>query len=62
MLTERELRVARLIVRGLTNEEIAEAMLLSVSTIKQYVRNIRSKLGVRTKREIPDAMRRFGIE
>ena len=50
-LTSRELDVLRLIAKGLTNTEIAEALKISKSTVKIHVNNILSKLGVtdRTK-------------
>ena len=35
-----------MVARGQTNQEIAENLLLSVSTVKKHVRQIISKLGV----------------
>lgn len=50
-LKERELEVLRLLADGLTNPQIAEAMILSVSTIKFYVSSILEKLNVNTRTE-----------
>ena len=43
-LTERELDVIKLIARGLTNQKIAEELVISEGTVKGHVSNILSKL------------------
>ena len=50
-LTEREKEVLRLMVSGIGNREIADALLLSEGTVKNHVSSIFAKLGVtdRTK-------------
>ena len=48
-LTARELEVLRLIAAGLTNRQIAEQMFLTVGTVKWYVNDIYSKLGVNSR-------------
>ncbi|MHB1295275.1 MAG: response regulator transcription factor [Anaerolineae bacterium] len=45
-LSERELEVLRLVAEGLTNQEIAQALIVSPTTIKSHVQNIIVKLGV----------------
>jgi DNA-binding NarL/FixJ family response regulator len=45
-LTQREVEVMRLVVRGHTNQQIARSLLISVSTVKRHVRHIIAKLGV----------------
>ncbi|HEX9075867.1 MAG TPA: LuxR C-terminal-related transcriptional regulator, partial [Anaerolineae bacterium] len=45
-LSERELAVLRLIAEGLSNQEIADRMVVAVSTVKTHINNIYGKLGV----------------
>lgn len=45
-LTPRELEVLRLLARGQSNQQIAENLFLSVSTVKNHVHSIIKKLGV----------------
>ena len=45
-LSARELEVLRLMAQWRTNQEIAEELLLSTSTVKNHVQRILSKLGV----------------
>jgi predicted ATPase/DNA-binding CsgD family transcriptional regulator len=48
-LTERELEVLHLIAAGLTNQQIAETLIISPGTAKWYTSQIYSKLGVRKR-------------
>lgn len=50
-LSERERQVLQLVVRGMTNREVARQLNISVATAKTHVRNILKRLGVsdRTK-------------
>lgn len=50
-LKEREMEVLALMVEGLTNPQMAERLSLSLSTIKFYVSEILSKLGVESRTE-----------
>jgi len=46
ILTEREQEVMKLMVEGLNNAEIAEHLVVSLSTVKYHISNILMKLGV----------------
>lgn len=50
-LSDREAEVLSLIVRGLSNAEIAHRLGLSTLTIKNHVRNIFAKIGVSSRTE-----------
>ncbi|MBI1267042.1 MAG: response regulator [Cryomorphaceae bacterium] len=45
-LTKRERQVLKLVVQGLTSKEIADALILSVDTIKFHRKNVHSKLNL----------------
>jgi len=50
-LTPREREVMGLLVQGLTNSEIAERLVVSLSTVKTHVSSIIAKLGASTRTE-----------
>ena len=50
-LSDRENDVLRLMIKGMTNQEIADKLFVSQSTIKFHVSNILVKLGVNTRTE-----------
>jgi DNA-binding CsgD family transcriptional regulator len=50
--TGREREVATLLARGLTNPEIADALVLSPHTVQDHVKSLFDKLGVRSRQEL----------
>jgi DNA-binding NarL/FixJ family response regulator len=55
-LTPRESEVHELLAQGLTNEEIAKLLYISLSTTKVHVKHIYDKLGVRSRLEAARAL------
>jgi two-component system, NarL family, response regulator LiaR len=54
MLTDRELDVLELVADSLTNQEIAERLVIGTSTVKTHISNILSKLGVKNRTKAAD--------
>jgi DNA-binding NarL/FixJ family response regulator len=52
LLTAREADVLELLQGGRSNAEIAQALQVSIETVRTHVRRIYRKLGVRTRREL----------
>jgi LuxR family maltose regulon positive regulatory protein len=48
-LSERELEVLRLIIGGLSNQEIAQQLFIALSTVKSHINHIYGKLGVSSR-------------
>ena len=48
-LSDREIEVLQLIAEGLTNQEIASRLFISLNTVKGHTRNIYGKLGVHNR-------------
>lgn len=51
-LTAQQLRIARMVAEGATNKEVAEQLFLSPRTIEHHLRNIFTRLGVRSRVEL----------
>lgn len=51
-LTERERQVLRLLAEGLSNQQIAERLVITPATVKFHTHSIRSKLGASSRTEM----------
>ncbi len=60
-LTERELEVLQLIAEGLTNQEVANRLYLSLHTVKAHARNIYGKLSVKNRTQAVAKAKALGI-
>jgi len=60
-LTEREITLLKLVVQGLSNKEIAQALSLSENTVKYHVKHILQKLGVQNRTEAAVQALQFGL-
>jgi LuxR family maltose regulon positive regulatory protein len=60
-LSEREIEVLQLIAEGLTNQEIAARLYLSLNTVKVHTRNIFGKLGIHHRAAAIARARDLGI-
>jgi LuxR family maltose regulon positive regulatory protein len=60
-LSERELQVLRLMDSELASPEIAEELVIAVSTVRSHIKNIYSKLGVHSRYEAVEKARSMDI-
>lgn len=61
LLSDRELEILLLISKGNTNQEIADELFLSLSTIKSHVSNIFGKLDVKNRTQALEKARNLKI-
>lgn len=60
-LSERELEVLRLVAAGLSNREIAEELVVAVSTVKSHANHIFGKLGVKSRTQAVAQAKELGL-
>lgn len=56
-ITERELEVLKMLVLGLSYQEICQSLLLSMGTVKTHVRHVYAKVGVHAREEAVERAR-----
>jgi LuxR family maltose regulon positive regulatory protein len=60
-LTNRELDVLDLLAQRLSNNEIADKLFISTTTVKGHLQNIYGKFNVSKRREAVDKAKKIGI-
>lgn len=60
-LTQREAEFLHLLVEGLSNREIAQALVITPGTVKWYNKQLFSKLGVHSRSQAVDRAREMGL-
>jgi LuxR family maltose regulon positive regulatory protein len=60
-LSDRELEILRLLNTTLTSTEIADQLVIAVSTVRTHIRNIYGKLGVNRRMEALERARELGL-
>jgi LuxR family maltose regulon positive regulatory protein len=60
-LSDRELDVLYLLTDGQTNQEVAQALCVSVNTVKTHLKNIYGKLGVNNRRKAAAQAKELGL-
>ena len=60
-LSERELQVLRLMDSELSSPEIADELIIAVSTVRSHIKNIYSKLGVHSRYEAVEKARQMSL-
>ncbi len=60
-LTEREKQVLRLLAADLSSTEVAEELVIAVSTVRSYIKSIYRKLDVHSREEAIEKCKRFNL-
>jgi LuxR family maltose regulon positive regulatory protein len=60
-LSERELEVLQLLVRGASNQEIAQELVITIDTVKRHISHIFSKLGVKNRIQAVKQAQELGL-
>lgn len=61
-LTEREEQVSRLAVAGLTNQQIASELVLSIRTVESHLHRVMRKAGVTRRTELAEILKRLELQ
>ena len=60
-LSDRETEVLKLIAAGLTNQEIAEKLFISLNTVRTHTKNINNKLDVHSRTQATARAKKLGL-
>ena len=60
-LTNREVEIVKLLAKGLTNKEMAEALFVTENTVKVHVKNILEKLQLRNRQQLAAYVVQVGL-
>ncbi|MDY6877383.1 MAG: LuxR C-terminal-related transcriptional regulator [Chloroflexota bacterium] len=60
-LSDREIDVLHFLADGQTNQEIAQALCVSINTVKTHLKNVYGKLGVSNRREATAEAKKLGL-
>lgn len=60
-LSSREYEVLQLLAKGYSNSDIADALFLSISTVKTHVSNLYSKMDVKSRTQATEKAKRLKI-
>lgn len=60
-LSERELEVLRFVATGLSDRQVAEALIVAIGTVKRHLNNIYGKLGVHSRTQALARARDLGL-
>src|SRR5207237_9439693 len=60
-LTERELDILKLMIEGLSNQQVAQKLFLTVGTVKWYVNQIYTKLDVHSRHQAIERARQLNL-
>jgi LuxR family maltose regulon positive regulatory protein len=60
-LSEREIEVLQLVAAGLSNQEIADKLIVGLSTVKKHINNAYAKMDVKSRTQAIVRMRELGL-
>jgi LuxR family maltose regulon positive regulatory protein len=60
-LTQREIEVLHLIAAGLSNQEIAQELVIALSTVKSHINHMYGKLGVKSRTQAVARAQELGL-
>jgi DNA-binding NarL/FixJ family response regulator len=61
-LSRREHEIATLVAAGRTSREVAAELVIGVRTVESHLARVFDKLGIRSRAELPDALRARGLD